>query len=166
MPSAPAHLRGRWHRWRRLSARQRRLTLQAWLLLPAAGAALRIVPLRHLLALLALRVAAEPEPAEPAIRARETADDGDTLSRDIAEAIARAAAQPPGGSTCLSRALVGAVLLQRQRRPAELTLAVATPGEGLKAHAWLESNGAPISGFPVPPTWQPLVRFRRQVEPS
>jgi hypothetical protein len=147
-----------------LSARQRRLTLQAWVLLPFSGVALRIVPLRHLLALLALRIAAEP--AEPAIRARETADDGDTLSRDIAEAIARAAAQPPGGSTCLSRALVGAVLLQRQRRPAELTLAVATPGEGLKAHAWLESNGAPISGFPVPPTWQPLVRFRRRVEPS
>ncbi len=164
MPSAPAHLRGRWHRWSRLSAQQRRLTLQAWLLLPAAGVALRIVPLRHLLHLLALRIATEP--VEPGIRATPAASGGDALNRDIAEAIARAAAQPPGGSTCLAHALVGTVLLQRHGRPAELTLAVAKPGEELTAHAWLESDGAPISGFPVPPTWQPLVRFRCRVEPS
>jgi hypothetical protein len=146
-----------------LSARQRRLTLQAWLLLPAAGAALRIVPLRHLLALLALRITAEPAPppSQPT-----PAAPGDALSHDIAEAIARAAAQPLGGSTCLARALAGTVLLHRHGRPAELTLAVANPGEGLTAHAWLESDGAPISGFPVPATWQPLVRFRRRVDRS
>ncbi|MDM7951730.1 MAG: lasso peptide biosynthesis B2 protein [Cyanobium sp. CZS 25K] len=163
MPSAPAHHRGRWHRWSRLSARQRRLTLQAWLLLPAAGAAVRIVPLRRLLALLELRSTDEPGPLPSQ---RTPAAPGDTLSRDIAAAITRAAAQPPGGSTCLAQALVGTVLLHRHGRPAELTLAVANPGEGLAAHAWLESDGAPISGFPVPATWQPLVRFRGRVEPS
>lgn len=146
-----------------MSARQRRLTLQAWLLLPAAGAAVRIVPLRHLLALLALRSTAEP--AELPSH-NSPAACGDALSHDIAEALARAAAQALGGSTCLARALVGTVLLRRHGRPAELTLAVATPGEGLTAHAWLESDGTPISGFPVPPSWQPLVRFRRHVDPS
>ena len=156
MPSAPVHPRGRWQRWCRLSARQRRLTLQAWLLLPATGAALRIVPLRHLLALLALRSTAEPGPPPSQ---RTAAARGDALSHDIAEAITRAAAQPLGGGTCLAHALVGAVLLHRHGRPAELTLAVATPSEGLAAHAWLESDGEPISGFPVLPTWQPLVRF-------
>ncbi|MCS5690887.1 lasso peptide biosynthesis B2 protein [Cyanobium sp. FGCU-6] len=155
MPSAPAHLRGPWQRWSRLSARQRRLTLQAWLLLPAAGAALRILPLRHLLRLLALRPAATPGSLPT-----QGAAAPDPLSRDIAEAISRAAASAPTGGTCLPRALVGTVLLRRHGRPAQLTLGVATPGEGLTAHAWLESEGAPISGFPVPSTWQPLVRFR------
>ena len=163
MPSSPAHLRGRWQRWSRLSARQRHLTLQAWLLLPAAGASLRIVPLRHLLALLALRGTAEPAPHPTQ---RPSAPAGDPLSRDIAEAITRAAAQPLGGGTCLARALVGTVLLHRHGRPAELTLAVATPGRGLTAHAWLESEGAPISGFPVPTTWQPLIRFTGRGDPS
>lgn len=161
MPSAPAHLRGHWQRWRRLSARQRRLTLQAWLLLPAAGAALRILPLRHLLRLLALRPA-----AAPASLPAGAATAPDPLNRDIAEAISRAAAWAPTGATCLPRALVGAVLLRRRGRPAQLTLGVARPGEELTAHAWLESEGAPISGFPVPPTWQPLVRFQSCGEPS
>ncbi len=112
--------------------------------------------MRRLLGLLALRVVAEP--VAPSLRGTASAS-SDALNRDIAEAIARATAQIPGGSTCLARALVGTVLLHRHRRPAELTLGVANPGEGLTAHAWLESDGAPISGFPVPDTWQPLVRF-------
>lgn len=141
------------HRWRRLSARQQRLTLQAWLLLPAAKVALRLLPLRHLLALLALRIAADPGGNPGGGHA------GDALSRDLAEAIVRAAARTPGGGTCLAQALVGTLLLHRHGRPAELTLAVAAPGEALTAHAWLESEGAAISGFPVPATWRPLVRF-------
>lgn len=155
-PSAPSHLRGRWQRWCRLSARQRRLTLQAWLLLLATGMAVRLVPLRHLLTLLALQKAADPGSSP---RPRTPGAPSDALSRDIAEAIARAAAHPIVASTCLVRALVGTVLLRRHGRAAQLTLAVATPSEGLAAHAWLESDGEPISGFPVRPTWQPLVRF-------
>jgi hypothetical protein len=155
MTSAPAHHRGRWQRWSRLSARQRRLTLQAWLLLPAAGAALGVVPRPHLWRWGSLRPAAATDSLPNGGAATP-----DPLNRDIAEAIRRAAAWAPVGGTCLPCALVGTVLLRRNGRPAQLTLGVATPGEGLMAHAWLESGGAPISGFPVPSTWQPLVRFR------
>lgn len=64
-------------------------------------------------------------------------------------AILRASLFVPGAQHCLTQALAAQVLLARCGRPTELRIGVAKDEKGrLKAHAWLESEGAAIFGAP------------------
>jgi hypothetical protein len=52
---------------------------------------------------------------------------------------------------CLPRALAALILLRRRGVPAELRIGVARDeGGALKAHAWVESEGAVVAGGDVP----------------
>lgn len=52
---------------------------------------------------------------------------------------------------CLPRALAALVLLRRRGVPAELRIGVGRDADGaLKAHAWVESEGAVVAGGDVP----------------
>lgn len=62
-------------------------------------------------------------------------------------------------STCLSRSLAGAVVLARFGYRSAIKIGVST-GQDFHAHAWLESDGAPITEPDVPASrWKPLTRL-------
>lgn len=62
-------------------------------------------------------------------------------------AVLKASHCVPGTRHCLTRAFVAKMLFGRQGRPADLRIGVARDQAGrLVAHAWLESDGAPIFG--------------------
>jgi Transglutaminase-like superfamily len=66
----------------------------------------------------------------------------------VKRAMLRASRVVPGASHCLTRALAAKVLFGRRGRIADLRIGVAKDHAGrLTAHAWLESNGAPIFGL-------------------
>jgi hypothetical protein len=62
-------------------------------------------------------------------------------------AVSRADRFVPGGRHCLTRALVAKLLVGGRRGSVDLRIGVARSDAGqLVAHAWLESNGAPVFG--------------------
>ena len=77
----------------------------------------------------------------------------------IGRAVTAASRLVPG-STCLTRALAVAFLLDRRKYPANLRIGFArTPGHGLQGHAWVESEGrivigeGDLSGYTALPLW-------------
>jgi hypothetical protein len=117
--------------------RSERGTLLAALVgLPLLGFALRVLGLRRLQACLKCR-------ARPI--------DG-PLSRDgiarIAALINIAALHAPFASTCLTRSLLLASMLQRRGVTSQLRIGVRLKQGALDAHAWIEHEGVPINEPP------------------
>lgn len=68
---------------------------------------------------------------------------------DFARAVRRAvdrAARTLAGSDCLPQALTAELMLRRAGRPARVTIGVASDGQLLSAHAWVESAGVLVTG--------------------
>jgi hypothetical protein len=62
-------------------------------------------------------------------------------------AVTKAGRYVPGARHCLTRALTAKLLLGRKGRASDLRIGVAKDDAGvLIAHAWLESDGAPLFG--------------------
>src|SRR6185369_4603974 len=68
----------------------------------------------------------------------------------LAHLVSAAAAGLPGATTCLPRAIVLEALLKASGRPAELRIGVAPRGglPRLRAHAWVELEGAAVGDDP------------------
>lgn len=67
-------------------------------------------------------------------------------AQDVAWAVHRVSRAVPG-ATCLTQALAAQLLLSRRGYPSRLRIGVAhAPGDGLRAHAWLESDGLVVLG--------------------
>jgi len=115
-------------RLRRLDSAERRLALEATLLMVAVRLALSALSLRTTRGLVArFSAVAHPRPADAA--------------ENIARAVTRARGVVPG-ATCLVRALVMQALLVRRDRSAHLRLGfVRSEGGVLGGHAWVESEG-------------------------
>jgi hypothetical protein len=71
-------------------------------------------------------------------RAREYR--GDFAPGEVVETVARISRYVPWAS-CLTQALASFVLLRRFGHPCRLRIGVSRTGQGLLAHAWVESNG-------------------------
>jgi hypothetical protein len=133
-------------RIRTLTPSERRLFLRALPLLCAARLRLCVVPLRTLVAQIAVDAARMPPatgPTEPAAA--------------ITRAVVRAGRAVPGAS-CLTQALVAHALLLRYGHSSQLQIGVRVNAQGsVEAHAWVESGGAIVIGFlPDLPTFTPL----------
>jgi Transglutaminase-like superfamily len=63
----------------------------------------------------------------------------------IPQAVSRAARYVPC-TTCLTQSLAGVLMLGRRGYPAFLCVGVARDGNELRAHAWVERNGAAVIG--------------------
>lgn len=129
------------------SAVERRLVLQALVVVPAVRLALWVLPFRFVRSYVERASARLPargglKPAVPAER--------------VVRAVSAVSARVPR-ATCLTQALAASLLLPRYGHDATLRVGVAK-GEGgrLRAHAWLESGGATILGEPEPGAFQPL----------
>jgi hypothetical protein len=127
----PARTGRRWRRLPRVAA--------AAVLLAAARAALRLVPFR-----LIVRAAGLGEPRSAADVAGAEA----ARAAEISDAVGSAASRLPWNSTCLARAVAGAVLLRWHRLPAVLHLGVLRDGPSgqITAHAWLTCGSHVLTG--------------------
>ena len=71
--------------------------------------------------------------------------DAQAVGRRIGAEVARAARHVPR-ATCLVQALAAQWLITRSGASAALRFGVATDGEGVEAHVWLESGGQVVLG--------------------
>jgi transglutaminase-like putative cysteine protease len=68
-----------------------------------------------------------------------------TVARAIRRAVDRAARTLPG-SDCLPQALTAELMLRRAGLPTRVSIGVASDGQLLSAHAWVESAGFLVTG--------------------
>ena len=119
--------------------RRRAFLVRTWATLLAVRAALVLVPFARLRAVLerfavprrrlVARAAREPRPVHR-----------------LARAVARAGRWVPSSKPCLTQALVLDVYLRRRGLASRIAIGVAREGEGIAAHAWVESGGEVVLG--------------------
>jgi hypothetical protein len=133
-----------WRRFMTGTAGERRLVIEAALLLVLVRIGLRFLAFATLLRLVDRLARRRGEPA----RAPAGGSAGD-LARQVAWAVTAVGRRLPGSMTCLSEALAAAVMLQRRGYAPQLRVGVQARGDGskpLKAHAWLECEGHIVVG--------------------
>jgi hypothetical protein len=131
---------------------QRRLLVRAGLTLVVMRVATRL-PFTTLARVLGLRQGQTPEEVRAETVARAAA---------VGWAIRAAASYLPWESTCLVRALAGAVLLRRSQIGGTLYLGVATEteaAEGMSAHAWLRCGELVLTGEAERARYTPVASF-------
>jgi hypothetical protein len=120
----------------RRPAIERRLLLEALVIVPAV---------RFFLSVLPFRVVQRIVRSASALRQNPTAS-----VKSIVWSVKAVSARVPHAS-CLTQALAGTILLARHGYDATLRLGVQRKDDGgFAAHAWLECDGAPILGEPEP----------------
>ena len=123
---------GRWARFRRLEAHERRVLVAALWMLPLTRLALVLFGFRRWQTFLTRLVPRSPQPVPADAAARGA----------LAARMVRAAAHEGlGHPNCLSRSLVLWWLLARQGLPAELRIGTRKKDDALEAHAWVELGG-------------------------
>ncbi len=117
-----------------LPVAERRLLVRAVVVVGAVRLGLWVLPFGVLRRLLA--------------RASAGRGGGTTWSAtQTAWAVAVASRHVPRGNTCLVQALAAAFLLVRSGHPARVRIGVSrNDGQRVQAHAWVESEGAVVSG--------------------
>jgi len=119
-----------------LSAADRRLLIEAWIVLAAMRVAVHTIALERLYKL--------------ASRSRSTGrQDRDHLPsvEAIVRAVDRASSVVPGGRNCLVRALTAELMLRRADNESELKIGVGKSPHGeFRAHAWVEIAGKVVIG--------------------
>lgn len=122
-------------KWRRLSPERRQALPRALAVVTLVRLCLRFLPLR-VWERVANRLPSRRPPAGSA----------HVAARDVAWAVSRVSRAVPG-ATCLTQALAAQLLLSRRGYASRLRIGVArAPGDGLRAHAWLESDGLVVLG--------------------
>lgn len=121
-------------RWRRLSASERRLLIEAWLLLGVTSAGLILLRFGVVRGWLD--------------RCGRRTTQSDATPDRTAWAVAAAARRVPGGATCLPQALVCNAMLQRRGYATRLHIGVASRAEIGRptGHAWVEMDDRVIIG--------------------
>ena len=134
MRAPHAQPRNLWRVFRRLPVAEQRLTLRAFVTLPAIGLGLRLFGFNRMLRLLAAWSASPPR----------AADDTDLVAR----AVDRAARRWPAEATCLTRSLLLWWFLRRRGQPAAVWVGVRHGPQALEAHAWVELAGRVLNDRP------------------
>lgn len=121
---------------RALSWPERRVLAQAMLLLPMVWTGLRLfgLPPMHSWASRATRAARTPR--------------ADVAPAALGALVGIAGRHLPFPSTCLTRSLLLAWLLNRRGERADLRIGVRMTGGALDAHAWVECDGRPVNDAP------------------
>jgi len=130
----------RWRRFRRLSAFEQLVVLEAVAALPIAWVVLRVFGFglfKPSLANASGKVTINPQPA------LSTALE---LSRRIAHLEAAVAASLPLGTTCLEQSVVLCWVLRRRGMNPELRVGGRKTANRFEAHAWVELNGNILNG--------------------
>jgi hypothetical protein len=138
----------RLRRFLRLPGVEQRLLLKAALMLGATRVGLWLLPFDNLRSLLFRLIEMPFRSPDAEHSSRET----------IVWAVETAGRYMPPARTCLTQALTAQVLLVRRGYPALLHIGtVRQDGEGLLAHAWVESGGKVVIGGNELERYTPLV---------
>lgn len=126
---------------------QRGLLLEAFVWLALARAALVLFPFR----VVAAHLGEVCSPAEAAARINQSINDPGEI--DTAKAVGRAvrlvAGKVPFKAVCLQQGVAAKMMLRRRGIQSTLHFGVAPKVEGLEAHAWLDTAGAKVTGYPI-----------------
>lgn len=126
-----------WTNFRRLSPRERRLFLQAWVMLPIAAIRVRLSGAASFLD--APAVTSPPSPSPPPI------------VREAARMVSAAARFGPLTASCLPRSIVLQQLLRREGIMTDIRVGVRKADGLLDGHAWVEYHGVAVSDPPDVP---------------
>lgn len=124
-----------WNRFWKLSSRERRLLIQAFVRLPIAALRVRLgggASLRH---------DAAPSPRGPG--------SAPPVVGEAARMVRAAAHHTPLPITCLPQSIVLQQLLRREGVETELRIGVRKAGDALDGHAWVEYQGRPVNDPPA-----------------
>ena len=135
----------RWRQVRGLTAPERRLLAEAWVLCLVVATGLRVLRFNRLLALLA-RIRALGRPSAKT----------DIAPSRAARLVEAAAARAPA-TTCLTNALVLHEVLLRRGVETEVLIGTKPAGGAIEAHAWLRHGGEALlggDGKGYVPLWQ------------
>jgi hypothetical protein len=128
--------------------RGRARVAQAMLLLTAAGAAQKVVPMARWSRIIG-RHAAVPEKwgvgATNALPLRSA----DIEEERVRRAIMHASSRLPWNPTCLAEATAGQVMLRRRHRPGVVVIGLRPTAEVWDAHAWLMGRCGALTGGPA-----------------
>lgn len=120
-------------RWRRLTGSERRLLVEAWLLLALTKVGLIAMPFGLLRGLLD--------------RYGDRSTARNVTPEHTAWAVAAAARRLPAGATCLTQALACNAMLRRRGYATRLRIGAAREGTGrIAAHAWVEMDDRVVMG--------------------
>ena len=133
-------MRRKWTTFRRLSAAERRLFLQAAVLLPLTAGSLRLMGFRRTQSLLE-RLAPLPP------RRRLAGPAAEAQARAAQCMVRLAATRGLTRPLCLPRSLALCALLHRDGIDAQLRIGVDKQGEDFSAHAWVEAAGLILDDF-------------------
>jgi hypothetical protein len=123
-------------KFRRLQRPDRRLLIEASLLLLAARAALRVLPFQTIVHFVSRGSAVSRGEAE----ARE-------LARRVRWAVTAGARHGPGQSVCFPQAIAAHLLLRRRGAPSTIYYGVAKTAAGeLEAHVWVRAGALAVVG--------------------
>jgi len=140
---------GVWSRGRRVIrclADDRGLLISALALVSAIRLGLRVFPVRTVARIVGRLVPREPGSSEDPSRAER-----------VSRAVVRAGRAVPGAD-CLTQALAAQVLLERSGLATRLHIGVVRdPGQTVRGHAWVESQGVIVIGAGVAGQWSPLL---------
>lgn len=140
-----------WRKWAQLSPKERRLLVQAWMILHVMYAALRVVPFETILAS-CQRVRVTPQPV--------TAGTTSVPALRLAWLMHVASRYSLVMTTCLNQALALSWLLTRQDMPSTMRIGVSRCTGQLTAHAWIEQDGHIVPGAAQADTYTPLFPVR------
>jgi hypothetical protein len=129
-----------------MAPRRRWLLIEAGTALIVARIAIACVPFARIARWLGPFTA--PDIGAPAAGASET--DREKL-KAVAWALATAARNLPGETRCLAQAIAGRAMCLRRELPSVVHLG-AEPGQraSIETHAWLDSGGIALTGYPLP----------------
>jgi len=135
-------------RFGQIGNRRRLLLAEAALLMGLARLALIVIPFPRL----APRLGTLLPPAEArAVQARWLQPQyHEAMAEDVGWAVTRAARYLPFRAVCLPQAMAARIMLKRRGIDSVLHLGAATgQRKPLDAHAWLDSAGVEVTGYPV-----------------
>lgn len=145
-------------RFVRLSRQQRVLLLEASLLLIAARLGIRVLPFRTLAATSGLCVS--PDHPTPENSVQKVPSNAAATVVKIGWAVRCAARQLPFELVCLPQAMAANWMLRRRNlRPVLHLGAKISPNTRMQAHAWLDCEGIPVTGYPVAEDFGEVAKF-------
>jgi hypothetical protein len=133
-----------------VSARERRLSLEAAVCMVAARVAIRLVPFRWLVPVF------ERAPREPPVGGPARAK----LREEVRQAIHRAAQRLPSDPACFPKAVAAQAMLRRRGVGTTLCYGASTSaGAGLAAHVWLVDGEDAVIGARARDGYRLLARY-------
>ena len=130
-----------------LTPAKRGLLLEALVWLALARVALVLFPFR----VVAAHLGEVCTPAEAAGRISQSINEPEEIdaARSVGWAVRLMAGKVPFRAVCLQQGVAAKMMLRRRRIRSALHFGVAPKVGGLEAHAWLDTAGAKVTGYPV-----------------